>query len=150
MKRLNLLCLIILLSALNPVVASAQGQTAAGLWKSIDDHTGKAKALIRIIEHEGMFEGKIETILPEEGKDPNPVCSKCEGALHDQPVLGMTILKGFKFDGAEYNGGTILDPDNGKVYKSRMTLIEDGAKLEVRGYIGIPLFGRSQTWIREQ
>ncbi len=148
--KMKLFCLLWLAYGVFLPCAYAQPQTAAGLWKSIDDHTGKAKALIRISEHDGVFEGKIETILPTPGQEPNPVCSKCEGSLHDQPVLGMQILNGFRFDGEMYNGGTILDPDNGKVYKSRMKLGEDGSTLDVRGYIGIPLLGRSQTWLREQ
>ena len=119
-----------------------------GLWKNIDDHTGKAKALIRITEHNGVLQGKIEKLFLEPNVEQNPKCDKCEGADKDQPIIGMTILHGFTKDGDEYNGGKILDPGNGKVYKSKMKL--SGNKLDVRGYIGIPLLGRSQTWLREQ
>ena len=124
--------------------------SAVGLWKNIDDHTGKPKALIRISEANGVLRGKIEKLLRDPSQDQNPKCVKCEGELKDQPILGMTIINGMKKDGNEYNGGTILDPDNGKVYKSKMALIDDGKKLNVRGYIGVPLLGRTQTWIREE
>jgi uncharacterized protein (DUF2147 family) len=124
--------------------------SAVGLWKNIDDHTGKPKALIRITETNGELRGKIEKLLRDPSQDQNPKCVKCEGELKDQPILGMTIINGMKKDGNEYNGGTILDPDNGKTYKSKMALIDDGKKLNVRGYIGVPLLGRTQTLIREE
>jgi uncharacterized protein (DUF2147 family) len=120
------------------------------LWKNIDDVTGKAKALIRITEQGKALQGRIEKLFLEPAEDQNPRCSKCEGALKDQPALGMQILFGFTQDGSEYGGGTIIDPDNGKSYKSKFTLSENGDKLTVRGYIGIPLFGRSQIWEREK
>jgi uncharacterized protein (DUF2147 family) len=124
--------------------------TPIGLWRNIDDVSGKPRVLIRIVEQAGELQGRIEKIFLQPGEEENPKCIKCEGVLKDQPTLGMTILSGFPAAGIEYSGGTILDPENGKFYKSRMTLADDGKKLIVRGYIGIPLFGRSQTWVREQ
>ncbi|KAF3997358.1 DUF2147 domain-containing protein [Glaciimonas immobilis] len=134
------------------LATSALAQTASpvGLWKNIDDTTGKPKALIRITESNGEFSGKIEKLYREAPEELNPKCVKCEGDNKDKPIIGMTMLQGMKADGADYDGGTILDPANGKVYKSKMTLIEDGKKLNVRGYIGLPLIGRTQTWVREQ
>ena len=129
--------------------AFAQGGPA-GLWKSIDDQTGKPKALIRITENNGELTGKIEKLFKGPAEDQNPKCLKCEGANKDQPVIGMVILYGLTPDGDEYSGGTILDPANGKQYKSRLKMEEDGARLQVRGYVGVPLFGRTQTWIRAQ
>lgn len=133
---------------------SVQAQEAldspVGLWKNIDDVTGKSKALIRITETNGVLTGKIERLFKDPAEDQNPKCIKCEGANKDQPVLGMVILTGLKKEGDKYSGGTILDPDNGKTYKSRLMLEEGGKKLNVRGYIGIPWMGRSQIWIREQ
>lgn len=122
----------------------------AGLWKTIDDQSGQAKGLVRIREIAGKFEGKIDKIFPKPGDDPAPRCEKCEGVLHNQPVLGLTFLWGFTKQGDEYQGGEILDPENGKIYRAKMKLIERGKKLEVRGFIGFSLFGRSQTWIREE
>ena len=78
------------------------------------------------------------------------VCEACSGELKDKPVQGMQILQGLKADGDWYEGGTILDPNNGKVYKAKLRVVDGGAKLEVRGFIGISLLGRTQTWLREQ
>jgi uncharacterized protein (DUF2147 family) len=124
--------------------------TAAGLWKTIDDETGKPRALVRIAESNGEYRGKIEKLYRGPDQDTNPKCEKCEGANKDQPILGMTIISGMRQEGNEYTGGQILDASNGKVYKSKMTLAEDGKKLNVRGYIGMPMFGRTQTWLREE
>lgn len=131
------------------LVAVAQ-DSPVGLWKNVDDVTGKPKALVRITEANGVFSGKIEQLIREPSEEQNPLCTKCEGANKDQPILGMMILVGLKKNGEEYSGGTILDPNNGKVYKSRLKLEDSGKKLNVRGYIGLPLLGRSQTWLREQ
>ena len=124
--------------------------TPVGLWKNIDDKTGKPKALIRITENGGEYKGKIEKLFLEPGADQNPKCTECEGANKDQPVIGMTILFGLKKDGDEYNGGKIIDPANGKTYSSKLTVVDNNKKLNVRGYIGTPFLGRSQTWLREQ
>lgn len=132
-----------------PLTARADDTSAAGLWKSVDDDTGKPKALIRISEAGGEFQGKIEKVFKPDGTEDHPLCAKCEGALKDQPVVGMTILSGMKPEGGAYAGGQILDPGNGKTYKSKMTLADDGKKLQVRGYIGTPLLGRTQVWNRE-
>jgi uncharacterized protein (DUF2147 family) len=135
-----------------PVASTAHGAdaTPAGIWKTIDDNTGQAKGLIRISAVNGSYEGSIEKIFPKPGEDPNPKCDKCDGPRHNQPVLGMTILWGFTRQGSEYQGGEILDPESGRIYRARMKLVEDGKKLDVRGFIGISLFGRSQLWLREE
>lgn len=130
--------------------AWAQNNSPAGLWKTIDDASGKPKSLVRITETNGVVSGKIEKLFREPTEDQNPVCDKCEGELKGKPVLGMTILNGLQKDGDSYSGGTVLDPHNGKTYKAKLTLKDDGKKLDMRGYIGAPMFGRTQTWIREQ
>ena len=127
--------------------AWAQSDTPVGLWKTIDDETKQARSLVRITESGGQLSGKIEKILSEK---PDAVCDACSGELKDKPVLGMTILRGLKKGSDWWEGGTILDPNNGKTYRSQARTVDGGAKLEVRGYIGTPLPGRSQTWIREQ
>ncbi|MFZ6844087.1 DUF2147 domain-containing protein [Undibacterium sp. RuTC16W] len=124
--------------------------TPVGLWKNIDDKSGKPKALIRISENSGELIGKIEKLFPEGEEDQNPKCDKCDGVNKNQPIIGMTILFGLKKDGDEYNGGRILDPANGKLYRSKLSVTDNNKKLNVRGYIGTPLFGRSQVWVREQ
>lgn len=130
--------------------ALAGSHTAVGLWKNIDDQTGKPKAEIRISESNGVLMGRIEKLYRAAGEDQNPVCDKCDGEDKGRPIIGLSIIDGMKKDGDGYSGGTILDPENGKVYKSRMKLLDSGAKLEVRGYIGVPMLGRSQVWIRQE
>lgn len=127
--------------------AFAQAASPAGLWKSIDDETKQPKALIRITDSNGVLSGRIEKILTDK---PDAVCDACSGELKDKPVQGMQILQGLKADGDWYEGGTILDPNNGKVYKAKLRVVDGGAKLEVRGFIGVSLLGRTQTWVREQ
>ncbi|MEM7185524.1 MAG: DUF2147 domain-containing protein [Bacteroidota bacterium] len=122
-----------------------QAQDVFGTWKTIDDSTGEARSIVEIYEEDGKVYGKIiELINP---KEPNPLCDKCSGEDKDQPVIGLTFIKGLKKDGDEYNGGKILDPENGKLYKCYITL-EDENKLKVRGYIGFSLLGRTQYWYR--
>ena len=130
--------------------ASAQEASPVGLWENIDDETGKPKALIRITQSNGELNGKIEKLFRAPDEEQNPTCDKCEGARKDQPIVGMTILWGMKPEGAEYNGGQILDPANGKVYKSKMSFADSSKKLNVRGYIGMPMLGRTQSWVRAE
>ena len=120
--------------------------TPVGLWRTIDDETKQEKSHVRIVEAAGTLSGRIERISDPAKRDAN--CDKCEGARKDQKVMGMTILEGVKRDGGHdhWDGGTILDPNNGKVYKVRLTPKEGGKMLEVRGYIGP--FYRNQTWVR--
>lgn len=144
---LNTLLATAVMAAAMPAIAQ---DSPVGLWKNIDDESGKPKALIRITEANGVLEGKIEKLFRDAGQDQNPVCDKCSDARKNQPIIGMTMLNGLKKDGDEYNGGQILDPNNGKVYRSKLKVADGGKKLEVRGYIGVPMLGRSQTWVREQ
>ena len=143
-----LLCAGALLVA---TTAFADSNSPAGLWRTVDDKTGKERSLIRITEASGVYQGKVEKLLNRQpDDDPDNLCRKCEGARKDQPVIGMTILWNLKKDGDQYTGGEILDPKNGKVYRAKMKLLDGGRKLEVCGFIGISLLGRSQTWLREQ
>ena len=119
-----------------------------GLWKTIDDKTNKPRSIIRIVEENGEYKGSVEKGLVE-GEGPDRVCDKCDPPRKGQKILGMTIMWGLKKDGNEYKGGEILDPDNGKIYRCKMSLSEDGKKLNVRGFIGIALIGRTQVWLRE-
>lgn len=141
---------LVLAMVASALPALAADDTPVGLWRNIDDATGKPKALIRISENNGVLEGKIEKLFRPADQDQHPVCVKCEGALKDQPLIGLQLLNGLKKSGDEYSGGTIVDPESGKVYKSKLTLTDGGKKLSVRGYVGMPLLGRSQTWVREQ
>ena len=124
--------------------------TPAGLWKTIDDETKKEKSLIRITESGGVFSGKLEKLL-DPATAPDAVCEKCSDERKGKPLLGMTLVKGVRQsdgDKALWDGGEILDPNNGKTYKVRMTPTDAGKTLAVRGYIGAPLLGRTQSWLR--
>ncbi|MCW5671144.1 MAG: DUF2147 domain-containing protein [Hydrogenophaga sp.] len=119
-----------------------------GLWKTIDDDSKKEKSLVRIKESNGVYSGTIEKLLDPSSKQ-DAVCDKCTDERKDKPILGMTILRNLKQsadDKAVYEGGDIVDPNNGKVYRTRLRPVEDGKKLEMRGYIGP--FYRTQVWIR--
>ncbi len=143
MKRT--LCTLALLTA---SAAFAQANPV-GLWKTIDDETKAEKSLVRINEAGGVYTGKIEKLL--EPSKANAVCEKCSDDRKNQPVAGMTLIKGVKQSADDkdlFDGGEILDPNNGKVYKVRLKPADGGKKLDVRGYIGAPLLGRTQTWIR--
>ena len=133
--------------AAGPVLAQSGNPTPVGLWKTIDDDTKQAKALIRVTERDGLITGRIEKILTDKA---DAKCELCTDERKDKPVQGMTIVTGMKRDGEHWSGGQILDPNNGKVYRSQMKLIDGGKRMEVRGYIGTPLLGRTQTWHREE
>ena len=133
---------------LAPAAALAEDLTPVGRWTTIDDSTNKPKSVIRIWEEDGKLLGKIESLILEPGEDPAPKCDKCEGERKDQPVIGMVILWGLTRDGKEWSGGKILDPDNGKTYRCLVEPVAGGAKLKVRGYIGISLLGRTQVWVK--
>ena len=128
-------------------VAHAQA-TPAGVWKTVDDETKKEKSLIRLTDSGGVITGKLEKFLDPATK-PDAVCDKCTDDRKDKPIMGMTLVRNAKqaADNKEvWEGGDILDPNNGKVYKLRLKPLDGGKTMEVRGYIG-PFF-RNQTWIR--
>ncbi len=130
--------------------ALADTSGPAGVWKTIDDKTKKERSIVRITEVNGEFRGVVEKLFDQPGDDPAHLCKDCKDERKDKPIVGMTILWGLKKDGAGWAGGEILDPKNGKIYRCKMTLGQDGKTLNVRGFIGISLIGRSQTWHREQ
>jgi uncharacterized protein (DUF2147 family) len=136
---------LVLMAALS---AFAQ-TTPVGLWRNIDDKTGEAKAEIRISENAGVLSGRIEKRLAKDAK-PDAVCDECKDDRKDKPIQGLEIIRGAKkAEGKDvWEDGKILDPENGRDYKLRLTPIEGGKKLEVRGSFGP--FGRTQTWVRAQ
>ena len=135
------------------VMSTAMAQSSpVGLWKTIDDSTKVETSQVRIIESGGVLTGRIEKLLGPDAK-PDAVCDECSGDAKGKPIVGMTIIRGIKKNAETeglWDGGSILDPNNGKTYKLRLKPSEDGKKLEVRGYIGAPMFGRSQTWHRAE
>jgi len=130
------------------VLAMAQS-TPAGLWKTIDDDGKTEKSLVRIVNNGGVLTGKVEHITDPAKADEK--CVKCEDDRKDKPIVGMIIISGAKQDAEEpekWTGGMILDPAKGSSYKLILKTTDGGKKLDVRGYIGSPMFGRTQTWIR--
>ncbi|ATA52477.1 MULTISPECIES: DUF2147 domain-containing protein [Variovorax] len=130
------------------VSAMAQS-TPVGLWRNVDDKTGEAKAEIRIAETNGALLGRIEKSLKKDTK-PDATCDECADDRKGKPIAGLEIIRGGKkAEGKDvWEGGKILDPENGKEYRASFTPIDGGKKLEVRGYLGP--FWRTQTWNRVQ
>ena len=128
-----------------PAFAFAQ-TSPVGLWKTIDDDGKTAKSLVRISEQGGTLVGNIDKLL--DPKDPvDAKCDKCSDDRKNQPVVGLQIIRGVKSEGdGIWGGGEVLDPNNGKTYRTRLKPVDGGKKLEMRGYIGP--FYRTQTWIR--
>ena len=146
MKSKLMIVLSLVLTSLTSV-AFAAGATPAGLWRTIDDNSGKPRSLVRISENNGEYSAVIEKGLLATDT-PDAVCDKCKDERKGQRIVGMTIVKGIKLKDGHYEGGEILDPENGKTYRCLMKLDSAGNELEVRGYIGIALIGRSQIWTR--
>jgi uncharacterized protein (DUF2147 family) len=126
---------------------SADMTSAVGNWVTIDDETGKAKSVVKITQVGNELRGSIVKLM--DPKKKNAVCDECKGTNKDKPIKGMIMMWGLKPAGAAWAGGRILDPSNGKIYKAKMNLIDGGKKLNVRGFIGFALLGRTQTWNRQ-
>ena len=134
------------LLSLAATASSLAADPAVGRWKTIDDETGKAKSIVEITQDaNGTFSGRIVELLNP--SKPNPACDKCKDDRKGKPITGMEIIRGMKRDGEDYSGGTILKPDEGKVYKSKMELVEGGSKLEVSGCVAF--ICKSQVWLRQ-
>lgn len=137
--------LIVALLVMAGGLTSSYAQSIVGKWKTIDDTTGKEKSVVEIYENNGKYFGKIVQLINP--KKANPTCDNCPGEEKGKPIEGMIIIKNIKKDGDSFSGGTILDPQSGKQYKC--TIKTNGAdKLDVRGYVGISLVGRTQTWLK--
>jgi uncharacterized protein (DUF2147 family) len=136
-----------------PGFAFAQ-MTPVGLWRTIDDDGKTVKSLVRIsqqsAEQGGAMVATIEQVLDPKAQ-PQAKCGLCKDDRKDKPIVGLEIMRGVKADGdGQWGGGEILDPDNGKTYKVRLRPIDGGKKLDMRGYVGAPMFGRTQTWQRAE
>jgi len=124
--------------------------TPVGRWKTVDDITGKMTSVVAIWEQSGNLYGRIDRLLDVDPRDADPRCAHCEGELKDRPLIGLQILWDLQRAGKRWLGGGILDPGNGKYYKCSIALQDGGKKLRVRGFIGFPLLGRTQYWLREE
>ncbi|MGZ3768483.1 MAG: DUF2147 domain-containing protein [Bdellovibrio sp.] len=139
---------LIMAQLLFSAFAWAQNMSPVGQWKTIDDETKQPKSIVEITEKDGKLSGKITKLFRKPEEDQNPKCDKCEGDKKDKPIVGMEIMEGLTKDDNVWSGGHILDPKNGKTYKCKIKVIEAGKKLEVRGFIGFSLIGRTQVWER--
>ncbi len=150
-KLLLKILLLSFVATILPVYAADQADVT-GYWRTIDDVTGKPKAIINITRaDDNSLRGQILKIYPRPGYDQNEVCAACQGNKHNQRIVGMFVMDKLKADAknqGRYINGNILDPMNGKTYHCNVLMTGKGQQLEVRGYIGIPLFGRTQTWVR--
>ena len=146
MNKSLLALLTIAFCSLFSVVASAQ-MSPVGRWNTVDDKTGEVKSEINITDNAGVLTGAVSKLLRKDAKQ-DEVCDKCSDDRKDKPILGMQIIRGAKKAENKdvWEDGKVLDPENGKSYTLRLTPVDGGKKLEVRGSIGP--FGRTQTWVR--
>lgn len=138
-------CSALVLAVVGAITAMAN--SPVGQWHSIDDSTGELKSMVVITEQQGVIRGRVEKILRKDA-DLNAKCEKCSDDRKNLPIVGIEIIRGAKKAQGKnvWEGGEILDPENGRIYGLKLTPIENGAKLEVRGSFGP--FGRTQTWVR--
>ena len=137
--------LFVLPAAASSVPADARLTSPVGLWEALDNH-GKSEGLIRIFESAGLYYGRIEPSSPTD--DRNARCTRCTGDQHNQPIIGLVLMRHLRPENGEYVGGDLLDPDTGRIWGCTLRLTDGGRELIVRGFFGISLLGRSQTWKR--
>ena len=140
--------LAVSLTALVASTTAGELNSPIGAWRTIDDKTGNTRSIVQIYEQGGELFARVERDLTPGGA--TALCTRCKDERKDQPLIGLVFMRHMKLDDGEYRGGDILDPDNGSIYRCKLRLEDSGRKLKVRGFIGFSVFGRTQTWEREQ
>ncbi len=146
MKRIMCSCAALLIVVTAPTLAMADSTSPLGNWTTYDDETNKAKSVIEVYDEGSTLSAKIVTVLDK--KEDTPKCGACKDELKDHPIEGLRIVWDMEAKGDKWKGGRILDPENGKIYKAKMELTENGSVLKVRGSLGP--FGRTQIWKRAE
>ncbi len=139
----------ILFTSVATITFASQDSSIIGSWETVDHTTHHISSIIKIWEHHGKYSGKVVKTFPQNASKVISVCHACKGKFHNKPILGMTLLSGLVLQSpGKYKQGRILDPRSGKVYHCQATLTAGGQQLKLRGYLGIPLLGQTETWFR--
>jgi uncharacterized protein (DUF2147 family) len=150
-RNIRMMSLLVLPAALGLLIAPAAADelSPVGRWRTYDSETNELRSVVEITAVGDTLEAKVVKRFPPPGDPTHGICGACRGDHKGKPILGMTVMWGVKRDGDGWDGGTVLQPTTGKEYHVELHLKDGGQRLDVRGYIGSPLFGPTQTWIKD-